>query len=53
MPKNIEDKKILLCDPMLATGGTLLKAIEEVKFKIIFCWYIILNNILLALKGKY
>ena len=29
LPKTMEDKKILLCDPMLATGGTVICAIEE------------------------
>ncbi|EGR30412.1 uracil phosphoribosyltransferase, putative [Ichthyophthirius multifiliis] len=29
LPKNIKNKKILLFDPMIATGGSVIKAIEE------------------------
>ena len=29
LPKNIANKKILLFDPMIATGGSVVKAIEE------------------------
>ncbi|GMH84397.1 hypothetical protein TL16_g09912, partial [Triparma laevis f. inornata] len=29
LPKGIEDKQVILCDPMLATGGSAAKAIES------------------------
>lgn len=31
MPKVVKDKKIILCDPLLATGDTLIAAIDRLK----------------------
>ncbi|PIP96746.1 MAG: uracil phosphoribosyltransferase [Bdellovibrio sp. CG12_big_fil_rev_8_21_14_0_65_39_13] len=31
MPKNLKDRQIVLCDPLLATGDTLIAAIDRLK----------------------
>lgn len=33
LPKDIENRLVILLDPMLATGGTLVEAIDELKAK--------------------
>ena len=48
LPKTLQDKKILICDPMLATGGTIICAINEllkhgvvqenITFMNVICW---------------
>ena len=33
MPPNIAELKVFICDPMLATGGSIIKTIEILKGK--------------------